>query len=71
MAFANATRAGEWGLAHSFSALLARLNDRRRRARVYRQTIGELKALNDRDLADLGIARSMIEGIAAEAAYGN
>jgi uncharacterized protein YjiS (DUF1127 family) len=68
MAFANTTRIGEWGLVHQFNALVAKLNDQRRRYRVYRQTIGELKALSDRDLADLGIARSMIESIAMEAA---
>ena len=70
MAFANTTRTGEWGLAHGLNAFLARLSDQRRRYRVYRQTIGELNALNDRDLADLGINRSMIEAIATEAAYG-
>ncbi len=70
MAFANVTRGGEWGLINQFNASVAKLNDQRRRYRVYRQTIGELKALNDRDLADLGIARSMIESIAIEAAYG-
>jgi uncharacterized protein YjiS (DUF1127 family) len=61
MAFANLTRTGEWGLSHQLNALVARLNDQRRRYRVYRQTVGEVKALNERDLADLGIARSMIE----------
>ena len=38
--------------------------------RVYRKTVNELSALSDRDLNDLGLSRSMIRGIALEAAYG-
>ncbi|MGB3553166.1 MAG: DUF1127 domain-containing protein [Jannaschia sp.] len=38
--------------------------------RVYRRTVDELSMLSDRDLADLGLNRSMIERIAIEAAYG-
>lgn len=38
--------------------------------RVYRKTVNELSALSNRDLADLGLSRSMIRGIAIEAAYG-
>ena len=40
------------------------------RRAVYRQTVRELEALSARDLADLGIHRSMIETVAHEAAYG-
>ncbi len=40
-----------------------------RKARaVYLQTLEELSALTDRDLADLGIARISIEDVAREAA---
>ena len=70
MAFANVTRSGEFGLAHGLGALDEKLRDQRQRNRVYRQTLNELKSLTDRDLADLGIARSMIGAIAMEAAYG-
>ena len=38
--------------------------------RVYRNTIAELAALSNRDLADLGLSRSMISSVAHEAAYG-
>ena len=38
--------------------------------RVYRKTVSELGELTNRDLADLGIARSEIRRIAWEAAYG-
>ncbi|MGL4279785.1 MAG: DUF1127 domain-containing protein [Albidovulum sp.] len=71
MAYANATRTGEWGIFASLNGLVTRLGDARRRYSVYRQTVAELNALNDRDLADLGIARSSITSIATEAAYGN
>lgn len=38
------------------------------RYRVYRQTYNELAALSEHDLNDLGLSRSMIRGIAQEAA---
>lgn len=38
--------------------------------RVYRDTVRELSALSNRDLSDLGLSRSMIRGVAIEAAYG-
>ena len=40
------------------------------RRRVYVQTVAELEALSDRDLADLGLHRSMISAVAKDAAYG-
>ena len=40
------------------------------RRRVYGQTLAELGALSDRDLADLGLHRSMISADAKDAAYG-
>lgn len=53
-------------IAHPFSAL--RLMAQRRR--VYLQTVSELSALSDRDLADLGLHRSMVRAVAKDAAYG-
>ncbi|WP_371157076.1 DUF1127 domain-containing protein [Jannaschia sp. 2305UL9-9] len=38
--------------------------------RLYRQTVNELSDLSNRELADLGLSRSMIRSIALEAAYG-
>jgi len=38
--------------------------------RVYQRTFDELNSLSDRELADLGIARSNLRNIALEAAYG-
>ena len=40
------------------------------RRAVYAQTVRELNALTDRELADLGIARASITTVAREAAYG-
>lgn len=39
--------------------------------RAYHATVAELKALTDRQLADLGIGRSGIRAIARRAVYGN
>ncbi len=38
--------------------------------RLYRKTLAELQALDNRDLADIGLNRSMIRRVAHEAAYG-
>ena len=40
------------------------------RRRVYLQTVTELNALTDRELADLGLHRLMIPAVAKDAAYG-
>ena len=58
------------GIRAKLSSVIDRIQDNRARAAVYRQTIRELNALTARDLADLGIHRSMISRIAHEAAYG-
>ena len=52
------------------TGLMARLVDAMAARKVYRTTLAELQALDNRDLADLGISRSMIRAIAHEAAYG-
>jgi len=39
--------------------------------KVYRATYYELSTLSDRELGDLGIARSKIKNLALEAAYGH
>lgn len=38
--------------------------------RLYLATVDELSQLSDRDLADLGLHRSSIHGIARESVYG-
>ena len=39
--------------------------------KVYTTTLNELENLSNRDLADLGLARSGIKAVALQAAYGN
>ncbi|WP_372605039.1 DUF1127 domain-containing protein [Actibacterium sp.] len=43
--------------------------DELKRRRIYTQTMRELSSLSDRELADLGLTRSMIRSLAIEAAY--
>ncbi|WP_376780373.1 DUF1127 domain-containing protein [Paracoccus jeotgali] len=50
--------------------MIMRLQEARARRAVYRQTVTELSHLSNRELADLGIHRSMITRIATEAAWG-
>lgn len=52
------------------AAALKSYEDYRRRLAVYRQSLRELRNLSDRELADLGIHRSMITQLAHEAAFG-
>lgn len=57
---------------HASTGLFARVKEAVARKiteiRVYAQTRSELEAMSDRDLADLGITRFMIEDIALDAA---
>lgn len=61
----------EAGLLGRLTAAAQRMQENRARRAVYRQTIRELNALTTRDLDDLGINRSMIKGLAYEAAWGS
>ncbi|MEX0368551.1 MAG: DUF1127 domain-containing protein [Ruegeria sp.] len=51
-----------------FFALIEAAKTRYTRHRVYRQTVNELSALSGRELADLGLHRSMIKRVAQQAA---
>lgn len=66
MAYATNTRTISF--AERFAALRADFAAAVAKRKVYRATYNELVALTDRDLADLGINRSMIKSIAIEAA---
>ena len=70
MAYANDTRTmtSELGLGAWLAAIRADLAGRLARHRLYRTTRDELGALSDRDLADLGLHRAMIDAVAREAA---
>lgn len=58
------------GLAGRLMDAIQRMQENRARRVVYRQTVRELNALTNRDLADLGINRAMITRLAHEAAWG-
>lgn len=57
-------------LTERFSAFRAQLADNAAKRKIYRTTLSELESLSSRDLADLGLSRCMLKGIAYEAAYG-
>lgn len=69
MAYLNQTHGATQ---HSgFGDFVARIRNMLEQRRLYRQTIAELGTLNDRELADLQLNRSMITSAAREAVYGN
>lgn len=71
MAYVNSTyRADALSLRDLIAHPLAAIQLMAQRRRVYVQTVAELQALSDRDLADLGLHRSMISAVAKDAAYG-
>ena len=52
------------------AASVAALRDAYARYKTYRVTLKELESLTGRELADIGLNRSMIKSTAMEAAYG-
>lgn len=70
MAFANDIRSTQGGMTDRIFGLFRSLQEARQRRKVFRDTVAELKSLSSRELADLGISRSMITRVAAEAAFG-
>ena len=70
MAYVNSSRDGTLGLTERAVQLVKSLRVSLQRRRVFKQTVRELQALSNRELADLGIHRSMITRVASEAAYG-
>jgi len=71
MALLNATLSGTPRLSERVQAVLASLKQAARRRAVYKRTVRELRALTEREMADLGIHPAMINEVAHEAAYGN
>ena len=70
MAYITDTRGLGAALADRAAAIITSLREANEKRRIYRTTLHELRVLSDRELADLGIHRSAIAGIAHEAAYG-
>ena len=67
MAYINITRTAGFNLTERFNTLRAEIATRVARRAAFRQTFNELSAMTDRELADIGVARCAIAGIAREA----
>lgn len=67
MAIASTQTALKGAPAFGIAALLETAKTRFARYRLYRQTVRELSGLSDRELADLGLHRSMIRQVARQA----
>ncbi len=70
MAYAITHRGSRFSISEFAARILASAKADRERRAIYNQTLGELRGMTDRDLADIGIGRVQIEDIAHEAAYG-
>lgn len=70
MATTSQGRVGAWRGGWNTAAALRSLREEWHRRRAYNKAVRELRALSERELADLGISRTMISRVAAEAAYG-
>lgn len=70
MAYVNNTRTASPALSEGFGGFLKTIRLAMERRAIFARTVRELNALTDRELADLGIARASITGIAREAAFG-
>ena len=57
------------GFADAAIGFAHRTADRYRKHRAYRTTLAEMRALSNRDLADLGLHRSMLKRVAYQAVY--
>ncbi len=70
MAHVLSNRRSGVSLAEVFANAFATVKTALARRAVYNRTLSELRALSDRDLADLGVSRFQITDLAREAAYG-
>lgn len=66
MAFADFSSVAAQPRNTRLAALSARWKSRLERNRRFRNTLNELNALSDRELADLGMSRSMLRSVAWE-----
>lgn len=67
---ANITNTFNVSLSERVSAFARTIAKRFADYRLYQRSLSELNALSDRDLADLGLHRSMIRAVAFETVYG-
>ena len=71
MAYVTTHQSVGSGFMNKIAHQLIVLGEKIGREQVKRETYRELSALTDRELGDLGIARSNLRHIAHEAAYGD
>ncbi|WP_293440143.1 DUF1127 domain-containing protein [Planktotalea sp.] len=71
MAFLTDTFSAHGTFGDKIAALWAEIKEANAKCVVYNTTVRELNALSGRELADLGIHRSMIRRLALDAAYKN
>ncbi|TCS67158.1 DUF1127 domain-containing protein [Primorskyibacter sedentarius] len=69
MAYATHTSRPQSAFAARINVALDNIRTRLERRRVYKRTLAELQSLSSRELADLGLNRSMLTRIAYQAAY--
>jgi uncharacterized protein YjiS (DUF1127 family) len=70
MAYVNSSRTLNISFADRLGNIAKSVKLALHRRRLFNQTVRELNALSERELADLGIHASMIREIATIAAYG-
>ena len=68
MAVTSTNSAHKGASTFGFASLVEAAKIRFARYRAFRQTVNELSELSDRELADLGLHRSMIRRLAMQAA---
>lgn len=68
MAFASDNRTTTIALGDRFNAMMASFAETRAKRKVYKDTVRELNSLTNRELADIGINRSLIRAVALDAA---
>ena len=69
MAYVSSNRVSAPGILDLIGTAVASVKAAIARHAIYVQTLNELNALTDRELADLGISRLNIRDVAAKSAY--
>ena len=70
MAFLTDTLTGRNDLGHTFAAWVETTKERLAKRKMRLETLRELKSLSDKELADIGVSRAEIPGVAYRVAYG-
>ena len=69
MAHISVSSPASSGIFARLAGVVSNIQSRYAQYRVYRNTLDELSALNDRELADLGLSRAMLRSVAYHSAY--